>query len=63
MGFIKSKATKDEKKGERKEITSALKKDIEDKILVQLHDFAKQGAWLKWDNVMGLDLSWKTLII
>ena len=31
-------------------------------MLVKLHDFAKQGSWLKWDELMELDLSWKNLI-
>ena len=30
--------------------------------LVKVMDFAMQGAWTKWDDVMSLDLSWNNLI-
>ena len=30
--------------------------------LIKVMDFAMQGAWIKWDDVMSLDLSWNNLI-
>jgi hypothetical protein len=63
LGFVKRKLKgNDIIKSERKDITSTLATFEEEKMLVKLHDFAKQGSWLKWDELMELDLSWKNLI-
>ena len=43
-------------------MTATVCKEDEHELLVRVMDFAMQGAWRKWDQVMSLDLSWNSLI-
>ena len=50
LGYIKKKTISDPIAQHRKEITSMLTTLDEESGLVMVHDFAKQGKWISWDN-------------
>ena len=46
----------------RQLVTTAICAKDEHEQLIKVMDFAMQGAWTKWDNVMSFDFSWNNLI-
>ena len=62
LGFGKKRDLKDPSAQHRRDLTNKLRVLDEEQRLVKVYNFAMQGKWTSWDDVMELDLSWKNLI-
>src|SRR6188768_770148 len=58
LGLIPTKRLDATSREHRQLVTDAMCAKDEHKQLIKVMDFAMQGAWIKWDDVMSLDLSW-----